>query len=60
MEFPQHIVAVGGLIKNNDNHILMVKHPKRGWEFPGGQVEEGEDIISALIREVEEEAGIRC
>lgn len=36
----------------------MVKTELRGWEIPGGQVEEGEDVISALKREVEEESGI--
>ena len=36
----------------------MVKNPRRGWEFPGGQVEEGEDLISAVTREIEEESGV--
>ena len=58
MEYPKHIVATGSLITNKNNQILLVKTKRRGWEMPGGQVEEGEDIISALKREVLEEAGV--
>ena len=58
MGFPTHIVAIGGLISNIEGKVLMVKSPRRGWEFPGGQVEIGEDLISALKREVMEEAGV--
>ena len=36
----------------------MMRHPRRGWEFPGGQVEAGEDLITALKREIKEETGI--
>lgn len=60
MNHPMHIVAVSGLISHPDGNILLIKSPRRGWEFPGGQVEEGEDIIEALIREVREETGINA
>ena len=38
-------------------NILMVRHPDRGWEFPGGHVEEGETPETALMRELQEEVG---
>lgn len=60
MNHPTHIVAVSGLISHQDGNILLIKSPRRGWEFPGGQVEEGENIIDALIREVQEETGINA
>ena len=53
-----HIVAVGGLITNEEGQVLLIRHPRRGWEFPGGQVEVGEDLTTALEREVTEETGI--
>lgn len=57
MIFPTHIVAAGALISNEEGKILLVKNPKRGWEFPGGQVENGEDLFQAIKREVFEESG---
>ena len=59
MVFPTHIVAVGGVVENNKGEILLVKQRNNGeWVYPGGQVEVGETIIEALIREVREESGI--
>ena len=58
MVFPRHIVAVAGLISNPDGEILLVRSLRRGWELPGGQVEEGETLMQALEREVREEAGV--
>jgi 8-oxo-dGTP diphosphatase len=58
MNYPVHIVSVGGLIENSEGKILMVKSPDRGWEIPGGQVEEGESLTDALKREIKEETGI--
>ena len=58
MNFPTHIVTVGGIIENDEGKILMVKHPIRGWEVPGGQVEVGETITDAFKREIKEETGI--
>lgn len=36
---------------------LLTRHPRRGWEFPGGKVEKGETAEEAAIREVYEETG---
>lgn len=58
MVFPTHIVAAGALVTNEKDEVLLVKNPHRGWEFPGGQVENGEDLIQGITREVLEESGI--
>ncbi len=54
---PRHIVGVMGVVRNEQGEILLVRTPRRGWEPPGGQVELGEDLPSALRREVSEESG---
>lgn len=55
---PRHIVAVDALVVNDRDEILMIDSAKRGWEFPGGQVEAGETLREALVREVREETGV--
>ena len=54
---PRHIVAVMGLVTAADGRILLVRGARRGWEPPGGQVERGEDLFTALRREIAEESG---
>lgn len=54
--YPRHIVAVTGIVTDPTDRVLLVKGDRRGWEPPGGQVELGEDLISALKREVREES----
>ena len=57
--FPKHIVAAGGIVENDSGEILLVKHrDHKAWAFPGGQVENGENLIDAVIREIKEESGI--
>ncbi|MGL5287578.1 8-oxo-dGTPase [Aeromonas sp. RU39B] len=56
-------VAVG-VIENERGEILLAKrsadrHQGDRWEFPGGKVESGEDLLMALDRELWEEIGIR-
>lgn len=58
MVHPKHIVAVSGLISHSNGKILLIRSPRRGWELPGGKVEEGENLIEALQREIQEEAGV--
>ena len=58
-QFPIHIVCVDGIVENDKNEILLVKHRHREyWGVPGGQVESGENLIDALVREIKEESGI--
>jgi 8-oxo-dGTP diphosphatase len=55
---PKHIVSAGTIIINERNEILLIKGPRRGWEMPSGQVEEGESLKDAAIRETKEECGL--
>lgn len=58
MSFPKHRVTAGAVILNDENQILLIRNPVRGWELPGGHIEENEAIKDALLREVKEETGL--
>ncbi|WYP27805.1 NUDIX hydrolase [Alkalihalobacillus sp. FSL W8-0930] len=51
------IFTSAAFIYNDDGHILLKKDPKRGWELPGGHVNNNESLKRAAIREVKEETG---
>ncbi|AQU79256.1 MULTISPECIES: NUDIX domain-containing protein [Planococcus] len=55
---PSHILSAAAIVLNDEGEILLIKGPRRGWEMPGGQVEERESLEMAAIREVKEETGI--
>lgn len=51
------INAAGGVVKNGNNEYLMIFR-KNLWDLPKGMQEDGEDIETTAVREVEEECGI--
>lgn len=55
---PKHIVSASCVVLNDEDKILLIKSPLRGWEIPGGQIENGETIREGVIREVKEESGV--
>ncbi len=51
--------VVGWVTSNVDNECwLMVLNKKRGWELPGGKIEDNERIEEAILRELFEETGL--
>ena len=57
MSRPLHALIVSALVRDEENRVLLIKHPHRGWEVPQGHVEHGEDLLAATCREVLEESG---
>ncbi len=60
MEKRYPLPAVAALIANPKNQLLIVRtHKWSGlWGIPGGKVEYGEEILTALRREMREEVGL--
>ena len=55
-------VGVGGAVVGDGRMLLVRRASRRGrgnWQIPGGFVEQNETMEIAVLREVEEEAGVR-
>jgi A/G-specific adenine glycosylase len=58
---PHHIVS--SAIIHRAGQVLIAQRPQSGllggmWEFPGGKIEPGEDLVTGLKREICEELGV--
>lgn len=51
----------GGIVIGPSNKIVLVEqnNSSNRWSFPKGHVEEGETLLQAAIREVQEETGLK-
>lgn len=54
-------IVGGSIIENDKEEILMVVSPKwsNKWCCPGGHIDPGEKIKEAIVREGEEETGLK-
>lgn len=60
----KQLKVVAAIIENNqDEFLCALRSPQMSqanmWEFPGGKVEQNEDLFSALKREIDEELGCK-
>lgn len=57
----QFLIGVTGVIFNEKNHVLVVKHTYRqvAWSLPGGYLKANEHPKAGLAREIEEETGFK-
>ena len=54
-------LGVRAVVTNGAGQVLLLQHTYiHGWYLPGGGVERGETAETAVVRELQEEAGIRA
>jgi 8-oxo-dGTP diphosphatase len=61
--FATHYIGAGGVVINDKNQLLVISekaHVTKHYKLPGGLLEQGEDLVKGVEREVLEETGIRA
>lgn len=57
-EIDETVIRTKGLLINSNNEITL-GYCHKTYQFPGGHLEEGESLEECLVREIEEETGIK-
>ena len=63
--YATHYIGAGGVVLNGQGELLVVwerthrQHGRKYYKLPGGALQQGEHLVQGVIREVEEETGIR-
>ena len=62
--FSTHYTGAGGVVLNEKNELLVVSERYRNrqrpsYKLPGGALNQGEHIAECVVREVQEETGVR-
>ncbi len=61
----QRVVVAKAVVADSDKNILLIRRsatdPRRPheWDLPGGWVDDDEDFVSAVAREIDEETAIK-
>ena len=65
-KYATHYIGAGGVVLNDARELLVIcekahrMHRPRYFKLPGGALLPGEHLVDGVIREVEEETGIRA
>jgi ADP-ribose pyrophosphatase YjhB (NUDIX family) len=51
--------SAGGVVTNDEGHVLVVSQRGTSWSLPKGHIDRGETALVAAQREIYEESGIR-
>ena len=59
----EHFVVVTAIVKFENRFLILKRNPDmemhpNKWSFPGGKVKPGEDLFTALKREIKEETNL--
>lgn len=60
--FATHYIGAGGVVINDKKQLLVITekaHKTKHYKLPGGLLDQGEDIVQGVVREVREETGIK-
>lgn len=58
VEFARTAIGVGALVLRGESVLLVERRSPHMWTIPSGYIEQEDDLLTAVVREVQEEAHI--